>query len=200
MNDILYKTSPRLSIIGTFATGFIFNLLMAILSLQGAKGENSIWGYLFFAIFLVWSIAFLYYLVKIKILIITKSELIIKNYLFPKKRAVKLEEIKKIKQKVELSKLYFSDRFSASPYKFRNCKTNLELKSGETYELISVTEFEFSNLKELLVKIKRGEGKIKKPEKHFVLYLLENGLATIGFFIANLLNLGLMYALIQNSC
>ena len=200
MNEILFKTNPRLIIIGTFFTGFLFFLLISLLSLQTANGEYAYLSYLFFGIFVFFSGACFFYLFKVKILIITKSELIIKTYLLPKKRRIELEELKYIRQKKELIKFYLGVLMFEKASLFNNYKTNIELKNGEKIELTSVTPLQFSELEKLYFKLKRGEGKIKIPKKHFALYILENGLAMIGLFFTNLLNIGLLYGIIKNSC
>jgi hypothetical protein len=200
MNEILFKTNPRLILVGTFFSGFLLFLLLSLLCLQTVNGEYANLGYLFFGIFVIFSVACLYYLFKVKILIITKSELIIRNFLLPKKRQIKLEEIKYIKQKKELVKFYLGIHMFEKASLLNNYKTNLELKNGEKIELISVTSFEFSELEKFFFKLKRSEGKIKKPKKNFSLYILENSGAIIGLFFLNLLNIGLLYGIIKNSC
>ncbi len=198
MNDVLFKTNPRLIIIGTFFTGFIFFLLIALLALQKANGEYAIFGYSFFGLFTVLAFFCFYYLLKVKILIMKKKEIIVEDFLLPKKRQIKLEEIKNIKQKEELIKFYLGTNIFKKPSLFVNYKTNLELMNGEKIELISVTPLQFISLEKIFFKLKMGKENIKRQRQEFTLYILENGLAIIGLFFLNLLNIALFYGIISS--
>jgi len=170
MKDILFKTKPRLILVGGFVSGFFFFFIMALFCLQVSNGEHQIIGYCFAGIFTLLSIVVLYQLFKLQILKIYKTGIVIEKYLLPKRRNLKLEEIKSIKQSEEKIRFYSGTNMFEKGFLFYNNKTIITLKDSEKFELISVSEMDFYEFEKLYFKLKRGEGKIKN-RKDIFLYL-----------------------------
>jgi hypothetical protein len=82
-----------------------------------------------------------------------------------------------------------------------NYKTVISLKNSKKIELISLSETDFYEVEKLFFKLKRGEGKIKKPKKQFYLfsYLLENGGTILLILFINILNIGLLSEIIKKT-
>ena len=201
MNDILFKTKPRLFLFGIFVSGFF--LIMSLFCFQLSNGEHQIIGYSFAGIFALFSILILYQLFKIRILKISRNGIIIKKYLLPQKTNLKFEEIKTIKQTEEKTRIYPGVNMFEKGFLLSNYKTVISLKNSKKNELISLSETDFYEVEKLFFKLKRGEGKIKKPKKQFYLfsYLLENGGTILLILIINILNIGLLSKIIKkNSC
>jgi hypothetical protein len=201
MKDILFKTKPRLILVGGFVSGFFFFFIMALFCLQVSNGEHQIIGYCFAGIFTLLSIVVLYQLFKLQILKIYKTGIVIEKYLLPKRRNLKLEEIKSIKQSEEKIRFYSGTNMFEKGFLFYNNKTIITLKDSEKFELISVSEMDFYEFEKLYFKLKRGEGKIKKPKRHFSLfsYLLENGGSILLILFINILNIGLLNEIIKKT-
>jgi hypothetical protein len=201
MKDILFKTKPRLILFGGFVSGFFFFLILALFCLQVSNGKHQIMGYCFAGIFTFSSIVVLYQLFKLQVLKIHKTGIVIEKYLLPKRRNLKLEEIKSIKQSEEKIRFYSGINMFENGFLFYNNKTIITLKDSEKFELISVSEMDFYEFEKLFFKLKRGEGKIKKPIKHFSLfsYLLENGGSILLILFINILNIGLLSEIIKKT-
>jgi hypothetical protein len=125
MKDILFKTKPRLILFGGFISGFFFFLIMALFCLQISNGEHQIIGYCFAGIFTFLSIVVLYQLFKLQILKIYKTGIIIEKYLLPKRRNLKLEEVKSMKQSEEKLRFYSGTNMFEKGFLFYNHKTVL---------------------------------------------------------------------------
>jgi hypothetical protein len=200
MNEILYKTKPRLILSGGLFSGFFFSFVFTLFCIQVSTGENKIIGYCIAVIFALFSILCLYQLIKIRILKISENGIEIKKYLLPQKANLKFEEIKTIKQTEEKSKIYAgSIKHGFDVY---NYKTTITLKNSEKIELMSLSETDFYEFEKLFFKLKRGEGKIKKPEKKLsmFMYLFENIGTIIFITLMNILSFGLLNEIIKNSC
>ncbi|MGJ8762249.1 MAG: hypothetical protein ACSHXA_17030 [Polaribacter sp.] len=202
MNEILYKTKPRLILSGGLFSGFFFSFVFILFCIQVSTGENKIIGYSFASIFALFSILCLYQLIKIRILKISENGIEIKKYLLPHKRNLKFEEIKTIKQTEEKTRIYPGVNMFEKGYLLFNYKTKISLKNSEKIELMSLSETDFYEVEKLFFKLKRGEGKIKKPEKQFSLFLFifENIGTLIFIIIINILSIGLLIEIIKNSC
>lgn len=199
MNEILYKTNPRLILSGGLFSGFFFFLVMTLFCIQVSNGENRIIGYCFASIFTLFSILCLYKLSKIRILKIYESGIEIKKYLLPQKRNLKFEEIKTIKQTEEKTRIYPGVNMFEKGFLLFNYKTIISLKKSEKIELMSLSEIDFYEVEKLFFKLKRGEGKIKKPKKQFSLFvfLLENIGTLIFIIIINVLSIGLLMEILK---
>ena len=170
--------------------------------LQVSTRENKIVGYLFVAIFSLFSILCLYQLIKIRILKISKNGIEIKKYLLPQKRNLKFEEIKTIKQSEVKTRIYPGVNMFEKGYLLYNYKTTISLKNSENIELMSLSETDFYEVEKLFFKLKRKEGKIRKIENKFslTLFILENIGTLIFIIIINILSIGLLVEIIKNSC
>jgi hypothetical protein len=201
MNDILFKTKPRLFLFGIFVSGFFFFLIMSLFCFQLSNGGHQIIGYSFAGIFALFSILILYQLFKIRILKISRNGIIIKKYLLPQKTNLKFEEIKTIKQNEEKTRIYPGVNMFEKGFMLSNYKTIISLKNSENIELISLSETDFYEIENLFFKLKRGEGKIKKSKRQFYLfnYLLENGGTILLILFINILNIGLLIEIIKKT-
>jgi len=202
MNEILFKTNPRLILSGGLFSGFFFFFVMTLFCLQFSNGENKIIAYIFTSIFALFSISSLYQLFKIRILKISKNGIIIKKYLLPQKRNLKFEDIKTIKQSEEKIRFYPGVNMFEKGFLLSNYKTIILLKNSEKIELTSLSETNFYEFEKLYFKLKRGEGKIKKPDKKLsmFMYLFENIGTIIFITLTNILSFGLLNEIIKNSC
>lgn len=202
MNEILYKTKPRLILSGGLFSGFFFSFVFTLFCIQISTGETKIIGYCFVAIFALFSILCLYQLIKIRILKISENGIEIKKYLLPQKANLKFEEIKTIKQTEEKKRIYPGVNMFEKGFLLYNYKTTISLKNLEKIELMSLSETDFYEVEKLFFKLKRGEGKIKKLENKFslTLFLLENIGTLIFIIIINILSIGLLIEIIKNSC
>jgi hypothetical protein len=201
MKDILFKTKPRLFLFGGLISGFFFFLIMALFCLQVSNGEHQIIGYCFAGIFALFSIIILYQLFKIRILKISRNGITVKKYLLPQKTNLKFEEIKTIKQTEKKTRIYTGVNMFEKGFLLSNYKTIISLKNSEKFELISLSKTDFYEVEKLFFKLKRGEGKIKKPKTQFFIfnYLLENGGTILLILFINILNIGLLSEIIKKT-
>ncbi len=197
MNEILYKTKPRLILSGGLFSGFFFFFVFILFCIQVSTGENKIIGYLFALIFALFSILCLYKLINIRILKISKNGIEIKKYLLPQKSILKFEKIKTIKQTEKKSKIY-TDSIKNGFWLY-NYKTTITLKNSEKIELMSLSETDFYEIEKLFFKLKRGEGKIKKSENklNLLIFILENIGTLVFIIIINVLSIGLFIEILK---
>lgn len=197
MNEILYKTKPRLILSGGLFSGFFFNFVFTLFCIQVSTGENKIIGYCFAVIFALFSILCLYQLIKIRILKISENGIEVKKFLLPQKTTLKFEEIKTIKQTGKKSKIYTGNiKYGIWLY---NYKTIITLKNSEKIELMSLSKSDFYEIEKLFFKLERGEGKIKKPKNKLNLFsfILENIGTLIFIIVINVLSIGLFIEVLK---
>lgn len=96
------------------------------------------------------------------------------------------------KQKVKASTGPASMRPS---YIFTNTAVSILIIDGREIKIKSVGALDFDNLETLFRKMKRGEAKMKPPQKHILIYLIDNVDGLLWVLILLILTLGLLWHL-----
>ncbi|SEP45992.1 hypothetical protein [Mucilaginibacter sp. OK283] len=195
MAEVLYKSSPKLFIISvTFLGAALFALLSWLAWSQYviAKGKMALF---FFLLFLAVSLVFFYLFITVKRVKLTADSLIISYFLLPFKNSFSFSEVKSVSQNSKkIEALVGSSRQMATI--FVNVTTTFNFTDGRQIKLNSIGELDFDIFVVVFNKLKRKEGKVRKPKWDGILYLIDNFSGISWLILLVVLICGLSYALI----
>ena len=189
MSNLIHRTYPRLLTAGTLGLLSIFSLgLTLIITSQTIYSEITTLSIIYMVLTSLTTCVLLYYLYKIKVVYVSKSQLIVSHFFFPKKQFFDLSEIRTIRQSKKTTTHYLGINDSpfdlkSDRYKINWYKTLIETNDKRQITLNHLGEMEFDLMFKVFSKRKRGEGKVKKAKGRLVLYLIDN----LGGLILNLL-------------
>jgi len=195
MAEVLYKSSPKLFIIAiTFLGAFFFALLSWLVWSQYiiAKGNMALF---FFLLFLAVSLAFFYLFITVKRVKLTADSLIISYFLLPFKDSFLFSEVKSVSQNSKKIEALVGSSWQMATI-FVNVTTTFNFTNGKQVKLNSIGELDFNNFQTIYNKLKRQEGKIKKPKWNAIFYLVDNISGIFWLVLLVVLTCGLAFALI----
>jgi hypothetical protein len=203
MSNLIHRTYPRLLTAGTLCLLSIFSLgLTFIIISQTINSEITTLSILYMVLASLTTCVLLYYLYKIKVVFVSKSQIIVSHFFFPKKQFFDLSEIRTIRQSKKTTTHYLGVNDSpfdikSDSYKINWYKTLIETNDKRKIILNHLGEMEFDLLLKVFSKRKRGEGKVKKVKGRLVIYLIDN----LGGLFFNLLLIfllgGLLISLVE---
>jgi len=200
MNDLVHRTYPRLLTTGTLLILSLFFLGLTILILSDSNNyENTIFDIFLITLSSVTTAILLYHLFKTKTIYISKSQLIISNFFFPRKHSYDLAEINTIRQSKKTTTHYLPD--SSLPidkndtYTISMFKTIIETTNKKQIIIKSIGKEEFNLLYKVFTKRKRAEGTVKKVKSRLFLYLIDNIEGLFLIIGLSLLSIGLLISL-----
>lgn len=164
---------------------------------RNSDTDSKIAVYIIGSIFLLGALASLFYFLKTQIIKITESDLIVSYQFLPFSRKVLLDSIKEFKQTPKPVK--YSKGFEKSKTIYTMFETFIILKNGSTIRTYALNDFEFEEIKKLVEKIKRKEGKLKVNSLTTAEFIFQNLSMVLFLIICLFLILGLSNALINNS-
>ena len=172
MNDIHYKTWPRLFLVVMYLSGFFFFGLLSYLIFKNIQTNSNylVWLILFF--FACISALSLFYFLKIKIIKLSKDKLIVSHILFPIKHIYIYSDVNGITQETKVIKALNGVSFKTR-YIFTDYTTIIHL-TDKKIKLNSVGSLDFESLTKCFRKLKAGEGKCNPQKSRLINYLLDN--------------------------
>lgn len=194
MGQTIYKTQPRLFILGMTFLGFVFFGLLFLLTLQSVRDNYNLLLASVLLFFAILSLIFLYYFLSVKTIKLTKDNLIIVNLLLPIKRTISLADIRNIGQTKKEVKAVYGVSWTPS-YIYTDITTSINLADNKLIKLNSIGQIDFEKFYKTFNELKRGEGKINEQKRHFFLYLLDNFDGFLWIILLLILTTGLGYGL-----
>jgi hypothetical protein len=91
-------------------------------------------------------------------------------------------------------KTVYGDSWKSS-YIYTDIKTSIDLADNRLIKLNSVGPNDFDEFYKTFNKLRRGEGKIKVPKRHFFLYMVDNVDGLLWVVLLLILTTGLCYGI-----
>lgn len=194
MAKIIYKTRPRLFILGMSFMGFVFSALLFMFTLQSLENEYDLFVIIILTFFAVMSLTSLFYFFTLKTLTLTKENLMISYFLLPIKQTLNFNEIRNMEQTTKEIKALYGASWKLS-YIYTNITTYIHLVDNTQIKLNCIGEIDFVAFYKIYTKLKRGEGKINEPKGYFSLYLVDSLGGLIWLILLLILTIGLGYGM-----
>jgi hypothetical protein len=194
MNKILYKSSPRLFILGVTGFGSIFCGLLSWLTWVNFNGK---WRYIILILlilFSIFSLASFYLFITIKTVKLSSDSIRFSFLFLPFHHTYLLSDVKRISRESKDIKAYHG--FSSS-FRFNYSTTVFELSDNKTIKVNSIGLLDYEELVKCFNKITRGNGQYTPPKRKFLHYILDNldGIGVVVLLI--ILTVGLAWSLIH---
>jgi len=184
-----------------FFLGFVFFSLMIWLTFDSLKNnqdkDSTIIVYVIDLIFLIFSLGSLFYFLKTQIIKVTENHLIVSYQFLPFSKKVLLNDINGFKQIPKPVK--YSKGFEKPQTIYTIFETFIILKNKNDIKTYALDDFEFNEVRKLVEKIKRREGKLEVKKLTTVEFIFQNFSVILFLIICLILVLGLSNALINNS-
>lgn len=148
-------------------------------------------------IFFLGSIGSLYYFLKTQIIKITINHLIVSYQFLPFSQKVLIDDIEGFKQIAKPVK--YSKGFDTPQTVHTIFETFIILKNKNDIKTYALNDFEFKEVRRLVEKIKRKEGKLEVKKLTAVEFIFQNLSIIIFLIICLILILGLSNALINKT-
>ncbi len=192
MEPIIYKTQPRLFILGMTFLGFAFFGFLFLLTFRNINDDYNILIVTLLVFFAILSLTFLFYFLTIKTIKLTKHNLVISPLLSPFSKSLNFSDIKNITQTKKEVKAVYGVSWTPS-YIYTDIKTSINLVDNKLIKLNSIGQIDFDEFHKTFNKLRRGEGKIKEQKRNFILYLVDNFDGIIWIILLLILTTGLGY-------
>lgn len=197
---MLYKSNSFSINLFIFFLGFIFFSLMTVLIFDALKNiknnESKIVPHIIVSIFLFFALASLFYFLRTQIIIVTKNHLIVSYQFLPFSKKVLLDDIQGFKQTPKPVK-YSRGLFEKQKIVYTMFETFIILKNDLKIRTYSLNDFEFNEIRKLVEKIKRGEGKYETEKSTGANFVFQNFSIILFLIICLFLVFGLSNALIN---
>ena len=195
MEQIIYKTRPRLFILCTTLLGFLFFGLLFWLTYSSAKNNFNYLTISILTMFAAFSLMSLFYLLTIKTIKLKNQSIDVSYFLLPFKKTIMFKDIKNIEQKTKAIKALYGVAFKTR-YIYSDHSTIINLTDNKSIKLNSIGQLDFKDFYKTYNKIKRGEGKIKEQKNSFSIYVIDNLDGILWLLFLLILTVGLGYGML----
>jgi hypothetical protein len=193
MNPIIYKTYPRLFILGTAFMGSVFFGLLSWLVWKSSGVNKTSVAYIFIIFFALGSIISFYYFITIRIIKLSVERLAISYFMLPFSRTFLLSEIQSISQ---TSRVAEASGGRTGSITFTVIMTTIQLNDGKEIKLQTVGQLDFKELEKGFRKCKFKDGHFTPGKRTFLNYLLDD-IGGLGWVVLQIiLAIGLTYGLL----
>ncbi|KXX67444.1 hypothetical protein [Flammeovirga sp. SJP92] len=191
MEKSIYKTKPRLTLIGSYMMSVCFFGAFLWLCFDGLNNETKLFIIPLSICFGVLLLVSLYYLISIKILRLTEDYLYVSYLFLPSMKRIALNDIFSIKQDKKKTHLGARSKFS-----FYQVKTYIKIKNLNTIKVDMVGKADFEEFYSAYRKVKSGREYQNKGIRHkLFLYLLDSIDGIFWLIPFSLLTVSLVYSL-----
>jgi len=181
MSKIVHRTYPRLLFTGTFFFSSILFSILTFINISNINNYENATFYIYLTIILVCALiagVSLFYLLRTKVIVLTKSQLIISNFFFPNRQHYNLSEIRTIKRSEKKVTSYLPDSSlpldDSDKYTISTFNTTIEIIDNSSIIINGIGNLEFKYLRKALLTLKEGKSQFKKIKSRKTNYLLDN--------------------------
>ena len=193
MKPIIYKTYPRLFVLGVTFLGSVFFGLLAWLTWKSSGVNKTAVAYIFTIFFVLGSIISFYYFITIRIIELSVERIRISYFMLPFHRTFLLSEIRSISQTSREAEV--NSGFSRTTT-FTVLKTTIQLNDGKQIKLETVGESDFKELEKGFRKCKNKDGHFTPGKRTFLDYMLDNVDGLVLVVVMLILTIGLTHGLL----
>jgi hypothetical protein len=193
MKPIIYKTYPRLFVLGTTFIGSVFFGLLAWLTWKSSGVHKTSIAYIGTIFFVLGSIIALYCFITIRIIELSVERIRISYLMLPFHRTFLLSEIRSISQTSREAEV--NDGFSRTTT-FTVLKTTIQCNDGKQIKLETVGASDFKELEKGFRKCKNKDGHFTPGKRTFWDYMLDNVDGLVWVVVMIILTIGLTYGLL----
>lgn len=173
MKDKLFETSPRLFLLCEEAAAFLFFLFLAINFFIHFASVMGNWVYLLLAIILFRSSFHIYNLLSTQIIIITKTQIVLRHFFLSKTKCFNINEISHIFQNYT-ENLFTVRQGYAKGNMYNTYLTTLVFNNKEQCELLTVMPDDYAILRNIFDEIKNGGTNLELKRNNIKSYFEQN--------------------------
>ena len=194
MSKVLYRTFPRLFILGTTFFGSIFFGLLSWLVWANLNGRNSYLALSFLTLFSIFSLGSLYLFITIKRVELS-ADCVRFSFLFlPIRKTFPFSDIKNISQQSQERSV---SRGFSTALRFTYLITEFEFADKSVVKLNSISALDYEELVRCYNKMTRGNGRYVRPKRGLLLYILDNFEGIGIVLLAMIVTVGLAWGILH---
>lgn len=199
MEQIIYKTKPRLFVLSLTLLGSVFFGLLFWLTWTSITDKSDLLVWTILSFFFLGSLTCFYFFIAIRTVQLTNDGVIISYILLPLKQTYLFSDIKSITQKSKKVETLLEGTYSTNfktTYLYTDLVTTFDFADKKQIKLNSIGQLDYQEFVDRFNKLKRREGKIKEQKQSVALYFVDNldGLlwVVLLFIVTSVLTFGVL--------